>query len=63
MMPGWLRSISHVNPLTYEVDALRAMMLSGGTSNFGLGVDFLILLAATVVLVIIGARLYPRVVI
>jgi ABC-2 type transport system permease protein len=63
MMPGWLRVISHANPLSYEVDALRALMLKGGESGFGLGVDFFALLASTVILVMIGARLYPRVVI
>jgi ABC-2 type transport system permease protein len=55
--------ISHANPLSYEVDALRALMLKGGESGFGLGVDFFALLASTVILVMIGARLYPRVVI
>jgi ABC-2 type transport system permease protein len=62
MMPVWLQIISHINPLTYEVDGLRALMLAHGTSNFGLGLDFGILLAATAVAVAIGARLYPRVV-
>jgi ABC-2 type transport system permease protein len=61
MMPGWLRVISHVNPLTYEVDALRALMLAHGTSSFGLGLDFGVLLAAVTVAVTLGARLYPRV--
>ena len=23
MMPGWLKTISHLNPLTYIIDALR----------------------------------------
>ncbi len=62
MMPGWLQFISHANPLTYEVDALRDLMLAHGTSNFGLALDFSVLLATTVVAVIVGARLYPRVV-
>jgi len=61
IMPGWLQAISHINPLTYEVDALRALMLAGGTSAYGLGLDFGVLLAATVVLVIIGGWLYPHV--
>jgi ABC-2 type transport system permease protein len=61
IMPGWLQAISHANPLTYEVDALRALMLAGGTSAYGLGLDFGVLLAATVVLVIIGGWLYPHV--
>lgn len=62
MMPGWLQKVSRVNPLTYEVDAVRALMLTGGTSEFGLGWDFGVLVAATVVLVLLAARLYPRIV-
>ena len=62
MMPRWLQVISHANPLTYEVDALRDLMLARGTSSFGLALDFSVLLATTVIAVIVGARLYPRVV-
>jgi ABC-2 type transport system permease protein len=62
-MPDWLRVVSRINPLSYQVDALRALMLQGGVSNFGLAVDFSVLLISTVVLVMIGARLYQRVVI
>jgi ABC-2 type transport system permease protein len=61
IMPFWLQAIVHVNPLTYEVDALRAMMLSGGTSDFGLASDFSILLATLAIMVVIGGKLYPRV--
>ena len=60
IMPGWLKVIAHGNPLTYEVDALRALMLSGGTSSFGLALDFGVLALVTTVLVIIAGRLYPR---
>jgi ABC-2 type transport system permease protein len=62
LMPGWLRAISRANPLSYEVDALRALMLHGGTSTFGLPTDYAVLLASTAVLVIVGAYLYPRVI-
>jgi ABC-2 type transport system permease protein len=62
MMPVWLQIISHINPLTYEVDALRALMLAHGTSGFGLVLDFSVLLTATVIAVFVGARVYPRVV-
>ena len=61
LMPGWLKVISHLNPLTYEVDALRALMLTGGTSVFGLGPDMGILLMVTALLVIIGGWMYPRI--
>ncbi len=61
LMPAWLQVIARGNPLSYEVDALRALMLANGISLFGLGTDFLVLFVATAILVIIGARLYPRV--
>lgn len=60
IMPDWLKVIAHINPLTYQVDALRALMLSGGSSSFGLPLDFGVLVMTTTVLVIISGRLYPR---
>jgi ABC-2 type transport system permease protein len=60
MMPGWLRTISHLNPLTYVVDALRTFMLTGSPSTFSVGKDYAVILLSTAVLVFIGARLYPR---
>jgi ABC-2 type transport system permease protein len=62
LMPGWLRAVSRVNPLSYEVDALRALMLQDGVSTFGLPTDFAVLLVTTAVLVFVGAYLYPRVI-
>jgi ABC-2 type transport system permease protein len=60
LMPAWLKSIASVNPLTYEVDGLRALMVQGGTSTLGLGVDFAVLVAFVAVLAAIATRLYPR---
>ncbi len=62
IMPGWLQVVSRLNPLTYEVDGLRALMLADGASSYGVGVDALILLAVASVLIALGARLYPNVV-
>jgi ABC-2 type transport system permease protein len=61
IMPRWLKVIAHANPLTYVVDGLRSLMIVGGSSMYGLGVDLVVLLAALCALVIIGARLYPSV--
>jgi ABC-2 type transport system permease protein len=61
MMPSWLHVIAHLNPLTYEVDALRTLMLVQGATSYGLTVDVAVLVAATVALVGLGSRLYPRV--
>jgi ABC-2 type transport system permease protein len=63
VMPGWLQAISQVNPLTYEVDALRLLMITGGTGVYGLPVDLAVLLGTTAILVVLAARLYPRVIV
>jgi len=60
IMPVWLKTISHLNPLTYVVDALRTTMLTGSTSTFGLVYDYAVMALTTTVLVLICARLYPR---
>jgi len=60
LMPPWLRTVSHFNPLTYEVDALRALMLVGGKAEYGLALDFAVLLAIAAVLTAIAARMYRR---
>lgn len=39
---------------------LRAMMIKGAPSTFGLNIDFLILAAVFALLVVIAARIYPR---
>jgi len=62
IMPGWLQAISRGNPLTYQVDALRYLMVIGGTSVYGILVDIAALLVSTAILVLIAARLYPRVI-
>jgi ABC-2 type transport system permease protein len=60
IMPTWLKTVSHVNPLTYVVDGLRASMLLGGSSSFGLRHDYAVIIISTTLLVWVGARLYPR---
>lgn len=60
LMPEWLQAIAHLNPLTYQVDALRMLMVEGGSASFPLGVDLAVLAGTVVVLLLIAARLYPR---
>ena len=59
-MPDWLKAVAHVNPLTYEVDAMRALMIQGGATAYGVGTDFTVLLFAMALLTALGARLYPN---
>ena len=60
LMPGWLKTVSLLNPLSYEVDGLRTLMLRGGQSTFGLAHDFAALIVAFSVFVTIATRMYPR---
>jgi len=62
IMPRWLQIVSVVNPLSYEVDALRTLMIQGGKTTFGLPLDFAVLIAWTVIAILIGGRLYENVV-
>lgn len=59
MMPDWLQAISHVNPLTYMVDALRTLILVGSPSTFGLEVDVLVLVGYSALLVWAAGKAYP----
>lgn len=58
IMPGWLRAIAVVNPLTYMVDALRSLMVVGSASINGLPMDFAVLAGVALLLVLIGGRCY-----
>ena len=44
IMPAWVRAVTHVNPLSYEVNALRQLLL-GLPGN--LAADFAALVVAT----------------
>jgi ABC-2 type transport system permease protein len=57
LMPGWLQAVSHVNPLSYEVDALRGLLV--GTPSHVLA-DFAVLAAAAVVGIGVAASLLDR---
>ena len=59
IMPAWLQAIAQGNPLTYEVEGLRALMLGSGLNPGALALDYAVLLAVTAALVVVGGRLYP----
>jgi ABC-2 type transport system permease protein len=62
IMPRWMHVIARLNRLSYQVDALRALMVRGGESTFGLPIDFAVLTGTCICLVVVAARVYPRVV-
>ena len=59
-MPGWLRVLARINPLTYQVDALRGLMIAGGSSTMGVGTDLAVLVGVFAGVVAVAARMYPR---
>lgn len=58
LMPGWLQAVARVNPLTYQVEALRQMLVGVGPDRLLL--DATVLVAVTASLVAVAARTYPR---
>ncbi len=58
-LPPVMYAIVRVNPLSYGVDAMRALLIDGG--HFGLAVDFAVLIAVTAALVAIGTYLFTKI--
>jgi ABC-2 type transport system permease protein len=59
VMPTWLKVIATVNPMSYLVDGLRSLLISGQGSHFGM--DLLVLICAGAIVWVGGTILYPRI--
>jgi len=59
-MPGWLKTFGRINPLTYEVDGMRALMMRGGSSLYGICLDIIVLAITSIVLTHIVSYAYPH---
>jgi len=57
VMPGWLQALAKVNPLSYEVDALRGMLIGTPTH---LLTDFGVMVLALVIGVTVSSSLIMR---
>jgi ABC-2 type transport system permease protein len=57
VMPGWLQVISRVNPLSYEVEALRGLLIGTATNML---LDVVVLAAFTVASIVTASLLLPR---
>ncbi len=63
MMPNWLQILARINPLSYQVDLLRGLMVQGAHSVLGFGTDIVVQLLWLAVLLAIATRLYARILI
>jgi len=59
IMPQWLRIVARINPLTYEVQGLRELMLGVG-GHGELWLDFLVVIGFFAAMVAAATRAYPR---
>lgn len=59
ILPGWLHVTARVNPLTYEVQGLRQLLLGRGASG-ELWLDFAVVIGFFVAMVAAATRAYPR---
>ena len=60
LMPPWLQVVASLNPLTYMVDGIRALMIEGAPSARGVGVDLAVLTVVLVALVAATGRRLPK---
>ena len=58
IMPGWLQGVAQVNPLTYQVEILRHLLVGVGPDRLLL--DAAVLLGGTIVTVALATRTFPR---
>lgn len=58
-IPVLLRSIVSIDPLTYGVDGLRGMLV--GSNQINLGIDALVLIIITAILISIGSYLFSKI--
>ena len=61
IMPPWLQVVANMNPLSYMVDGLRALLVTGNVSR--LPFDIVILIIATFAISFLSAYMYPKVVV
>jgi ABC-2 type transport system permease protein len=59
VMPGWLHVVARINPLTYEVQGLRQMLVGVGGAG-ELWLDFLVVGGFLVAMLAAATRAYPK---
>lgn len=57
LMPGWLQTVAKGNPLTYEVELLRYLLVGVGPGR--VLVPIVVLVGGTALAVVVASRTYP----
>lgn len=60
IMPSWLQAVANVNPLSYMVNGLRALLLSGDITQAVFCIA--ILAIGTFAMAILSAYMYPKII-
>lgn len=58
LMPGWLQTVAKGNPLTYEVELLRYLLVGVGPGR--VLVPIIVLVGGTALAVVVASRTYPK---
>jgi ABC-2 type transport system permease protein len=58
-LPKSIETITLFNPLTYGVDGLRGCLI--GVSHLGLGIDFIVMLLLSIIVLLIGSKLFSKI--
>lgn len=61
IMPSWLQAVAYLNPLSYMVDGLRSLLITGSPAQ--LPFDIVVLVVVTAAISMISAYMYPKVVV
>jgi ABC-2 type transport system permease protein len=61
IMPTWLRIVATVNPLSYMVEGLRSLLITGNLTR--LPIDLVILISVTFCISLLSAYMYPKVIV
>jgi ABC-2 type transport system permease protein len=57
-LPGWLKTLVYLNPLTYGVEALRWCLL--GNSTIPISICIIILMTFSIAMTALGGKLFGK---
>ncbi len=58
-LPGVIGTVTRLDPLSYGIDAFRAILLN--SSHFGLGLDVAVLASCSLIFVLVGSYLFSKI--